>query len=124
MAVIILFQRRIAGQAAAVQHPLLLMAQRWLRVQRLSLVRDLALRRIAGAAHRADTRGAGNAFDRHLGPGQRAGLVAADDRGGTKRLDRGQLLDDGLVGRQALHAHRQHHRQHGGQAFRHRRHRE
>ena len=53
----------------------------------------------------------------HLVPGQGPGLVGADDRGRAERLDGGEPAHQRAHPGHALHAHRQRHRRHGGQAL-------
>ncbi|KAI3492974.1 hypothetical protein L1887_42349 [Cichorium endivia] len=57
------------------------------------------------------------ADDGHLVGGERAGLVRADDRDRAERLDRRQLLDDGLAVRHAQHAERERDGDDDGQAL-------
>jgi hypothetical protein len=55
---------------------------------------------------------------RHLVEGQRAGLVGADRRRGTERLDRSQPLDDRTLGRKRLRSQGEHGRHNRGEARR------
>ncbi len=57
--------------------------------------------------------------DSHHILGQGAGLVRADDRGRTERLDGGQAADQRIAVDHLAHAQRQTDRYHGCQAFRH-----
>ncbi|MCX6374161.1 MAG: hypothetical protein NTX16_14020, partial [Actinobacteria bacterium] len=56
-------------------------------------------------------------LERHLGFGERAGLVGGDDVGGAKSLDAGEALDERLCLGHTLHADRQGDRQGGRQAL-------
>ena len=112
-------QRRVVGEAAPRQHGLdlgeQLTAGDWSTADE-----QLALGRITGTGD-IDLATAGHdALDRHLVPGEGAGLVGTDHRGRAERLDRRQLLDDSAFARHALHAERQHHRQDRRQALGHR----
>ena len=86
---------------------------------RCRLAAELAGRRVAGAGHldaalvqRVDAHG-------HLVPGQRPGLVGADDGGGAQSLDGGQSADERAHPGHALHPQRQRHGGHGGQPLGH-----
>ena len=59
------------------------------------------------------------AHGRHLVLRQRAGLVGADRRGGTQRLDRGEFADQRVALDHLAHAEGQADRDDGGQTFRH-----
>ena len=79
--------------------------------------RDRPRRGITLAGHREAPALEGQGARGHLVHRQRAGLVRADHRRAAQRLDGGELLDDRAVLRHAVHADRQRHRHHRGQAF-------
>ena len=82
---------------------------------------DPPVRRVSGALERdAPARGDDHPH-RHLVLRQRAGLVGGDHAGRAERLDRGQVSDDGVPPRHALHADREHGGHDRRQTFRHRR---
>ena len=82
----------------------------------------LACRRVARAGEGDAARGRDDHAHGHLVVGERARLVARDDRRRAQRLDRGQPAHDRVALRHALHAERQHDRGHGREALRHRGH--
>ena len=92
--------------------------------QRASVDHDVALGPVARAGHLGLAGSGDHGGHRHLVAGEGAGLVGADDRRRSQRLDGGQLLDDGALAGHALDAQRQHDREDGGQALGHRRHRQ
>jgi len=122
-AVRVLQQRGIASQAAAAEHGCVLVMQRTGR-QFDPAVLHLTDWRVADAGHGAAAGRGDHADDGHFTARERAGLVGGNDRSRAERLDRGQLLDHGMVPGHALHAQRQHHRQDRRKTFRHRRHRQ
>ena len=70
---------------------------------------EVALRDVAAAADLDQRAGREDRAYRHLVAGQRTGLVGADHRRGTQRLDGRQLAHDGIGGRHASHADAQPH---------------
>ena len=70
---------------------------------------EVALRDVAAAADLDQRAGREDRAYRHLVAGQRTGLVGADNRRGTQRLDGRQLAHDGIGGRHASHADAQPH---------------
>ena len=76
---------------------------------------------IAHATQVDGARRGDDAFGAHLIGRERAGLVGADDGCRAQRLDARQVLDHGVALRHALHAEREHHREHRRQPFGHRR---
>lgn len=67
--------------------------------------RDLAFRRVSGAAYLILVVQGPQVFDSHLVAGQRAGFVGADHRGGTQGFHAGKLLDQCIAFAHALHGH-------------------
>jgi hypothetical protein len=131
--IVALSQRGVAGQAAAAQCGDLFGAQRAVFQRDTGCVDtgrgrtfgfDQALGRVPHTGDPRAARRGDDALDRHLGAGQRAGLVGRDDRGATECLDRRQLLHDCAVLRHALHAKREHQRHDGRQPLGYGRHRQ
>ncbi len=83
----------------------------------LPVERDLALRRVAGAADQVVAGAGDDVAGGHLVLGQRAGLVRADDGHRTQRFDRGELAGDRVAAGHTLHAEGQRDGQDGRQAF-------
>ncbi len=79
---------------------------------------QLTARRVAGTARDNDAVRGDEPFRRHLVARERAGLVRADDRCRTQRLDRGEAADHGIAGGHALHANRERDRDDGRQPLR------
>jgi hypothetical protein len=118
----VLAQHRVVGEAPAGQHEPDLVGHGGVAIaQRASVDHDVALRSVARPRHLGHAGPGDHRGHRHLVAGQGAGLVRADDRCRSQRLDRGQLLDDGALAGHALDPQRQHDRQDGRQALGHRR---
>ena len=79
---------------------------------------------IADPGYLVVTVGRGDRAHGHLVPGERAGLVGADDRDRAQRLDRRQAAHDGVAPRHPLHADSERDGKDRRQAFGDRRHRQ
>src|SRR3989337_1891592 len=65
---------------------------------------DLAAGLVAAAAYVVQAGAGVEAYGHHLVLGQGAGLVGADEAGTAQGLDGGELADEGVAARHALHA--------------------
>ena len=79
---------------------------------------DRPFRRVPDPRHREAPVGRDYRLHGHLVAGERAGLVTADRRHRSERLDRGQAADDGVPGRHPTDPDRERDRHHRRQAFR------
>ena len=119
--VALLAQGGVVGQAASAQHQGGLAPAEAVLLQPLPGILHLPLGAVADPGHGDLAGGGDHAPDRHLASGEGAGLVGADDRRRAEGLDRGELLDDGVVRGHPLHAQGQHDRQDRRQPLGHRR---
>jgi len=121
----VLAQHGVVGEAPAGQNEPHLVGDGGVAIaRRASIDHNVALRSVARAGHLGLAGSGDHRGHRHLVAGEGAGLVRADDRRRSERLDGGQLLDDGVLAGHALDPQRQHDREDGGQALGHRRHRQ
>ena len=118
-----LAQVGVAGQTATAEHDAVLGMQRPFAEFGV-LMHYLSLGRVPHPGDVGATRGGHDAHNGHFAPGQGAGLVRGNNRGGAQRFHRRQILDDRVVLRHPPHPECQHHRQNRRQPLRHGRHRE
>ncbi len=117
----LLAQHRVVAQQPGAQQ---LFQRRRQRRQRLACLADLALRRVAHAAHLGAYASGPQALHRHFVARERAGFVGADHGRAAQGLDRGQVADDGVAPGHAAHAYGQRDREHHHQPLGDHRHRQ